>query len=130
MWKNMSIILRNKELDVMQILWSSDTDLSVTDFTERNKSLVTSTVQAALRSLLKKSYIEVADIVQHNKVFARTYRPVLTENEYMMDKFKASSIDKSMFVAALVQQEKNFEVLEELEALISEQKDKLEKGNK
>lgn len=119
------IKLTKKELEIMKILWASKTALSVTDFIERKPTLVTSTIQAALRSLLKKSYIKVESIVQHNKVYARTYIPVLSENEYMMESFNTSSLETKIFLAALIDKENNLDTLEQLEKLIQKQKVKI-----
>lgn len=119
--------LSNKELDVMQVLWAADTDLCITDFIRRNPELSTSTVQVALRSLLKKSYIRVTNIVQHGKVFARTYLPCFTEADYMMEQLRASSLSQDVFIAALVQKEDDPETLATLEKLIAEQRERLMK---
>ena len=117
--------LSNKELDVMRILWATKTDLSITEFIQQDPSLSTSTVQVALRSLLKKYYIRVANIVQHSKVLARTYLPCLTETEYMMDRFRESSLKTDTFFAALVEEEEDAETLDAMERIIARQKEKL-----
>ncbi len=116
--------LSNKELNVMQVLWASEKPLSITDFTKYDPSLNTSTVQAALRSLLQKSYIRVAGIEQHKKVFARTYLPSLSETDYMLELFQKSSVNSGSFFAALVKKE-DAKTLEEIEKIIEEQKKKL-----
>lgn len=117
--------LTNKELTVMQILWAAKTDLSITDFIQWDPTLSTSTVQAALRSLLKKSYIEVANILQHNKVFARTYLPRFTETDYMTEAFRKSSLNIETFFSALVESEESLDTLSELEKIIENQRKKL-----
>lgn len=117
--------LSKKELYVMQILWKTKEEMSITDFIQYDPSLSTSTVQVALRSLLKKSYIKVENIVQHTKVFARTYLPVLTETDYMTDQLNSSSLKPSAFFAALVEKEEDPEALDALEKLIKEQKEKI-----
>lgn len=119
------IKLTKKELEIMKILWSCNTALSVTDIIEHKPTLVTSTIQAGLRSLLKKSYIEVDSIVQHSKVYARTYRPVLSEKEYMIDSFNSSSLETEIFFAALIDKEDNLDTLDQLEKLIQKQKSKI-----
>lgn len=118
--------LSNKELNVMQVLWAAGTNLSVTDFMKRDSSLNMNTVQAALRTLLRKDYIRVAGIEQHNKVFARTYLPCLTETEYMMEQFQESSLKTDAFFAALVEKE-DLETLDELEKIIARQKERLKR---
>lgn len=117
--------LSHKEVYVMQILWAAKEELSITDFIQRDPTLSTSTVQVVLRSLLKKSYIKVANIVQHNKVFARTYLPILSEEDYMMEQFSNSSLKPNAFFASFIEKEDNLDTLDALEELIKAQKEKL-----
>ena len=119
--------LSHKEVYVMQILWAAKEELSITDFIQRDPELSTSTVQVVLRSLLKKSYIKVANIVQHNKVFARTYLPVLREEDYMMEQFNSSSLKPNAFFASFIEKEDDLDTLDALEELIKAQKEKLSK---
>ena len=119
--------LSHKEVYVMQILWAAKEELSITDFIQRDPELSTSTVQVVLRSLLKKSYIKVANIVQHNKVFARTYLPVLSEEDYMMEQFNSSSLKPNAFFASFIEKEDDLDSLDALEELIKAQKEKLSK---
>ena len=114
--------LTNRELEVMQVLWDSDQPLAATDIPERNSSLNLSTVQVALRKLMEKSYIKVADIVYHNTVLTRVYEPVLTQEDYMIDYLKASSLNAESIVASLVKKENSMEVLEKLETFIQKRK--------
>lgn len=120
--------LSNKELDVLHILWAAGTDLCITDFIKQDPELSTSTVQVTLRSLLNKSYIRVANIVQHSKVFARTYLPTFTEEDYLVEQIHNSSISMEDFIAAMVQKEESPEVLEELEKIIAKQKEAVKKA--
>ena len=126
----MKKLLTNKELEVMEILWKSHTDLSITDFLERNPKMKTSTTQVALRSLLKKSYIKVENIVQHNKVFARTYLPVLTESNYFLAQLNSSSLKPNAFFSCFIEEQNNAETLDEMEEMIKKQKEKLSRKEK
>ena len=113
--------LTNKELDIMRVLWSSDTESSITDFIRLNPSLNTSTVQASLRSLLKKSYVRVAGIEQHNKVLARTYLANLTEFDYLLEQIQESSQGTLAFFAEFIKRETS-DTICELEKMIQERK--------
>ena len=117
--------LTNKELEIMRVLWTSKKELSITDFIQINSSLNTSTVQASLRSLLKKSCVRVAGIEQHNKVLARTYLPVLAEADYLMEQIRRSSLQTNEFFAAFVEQE-SLESLIEFEKIFEEKMKKLQ----
>lgn len=120
--------LSHKELNVMQTLWASGKALSSTDFLQYNPALNPNTVQAALRTLLHKSYIRVTGMEQHNKVFARTYLPCFTETEYMMEQLRESSIKTDAFFAALVEEE-DMNTLDELEKIIARQKEILKNNS-
>ena len=55
--------LTQREMDVMTILWKSETPLVASEIANSNSSLNINTVQAVIRKLLNKKYIVVADIV-------------------------------------------------------------------
>lgn len=122
--------LSNKELEVMKVLWETAETLSATDIPEYNPKLNINTIQVVLRNLLKKSYIEVADIVYHNTVLTRVYKPLLTRDEYFCSLLDSTSELNNSFMAAFIKRENNLETVEMLEKLIEEQKTKLTKGEK
>ena len=84
-------------------------------------ALNTSTVQASLRSLLKKSYVRVAGIEQHNKVLARTYLANLTEFDYLLEQIQESSQGTLAFFAEFIKRETS-DTICELEKMIQERK--------
>lgn len=117
--------LSNRELDVMRVLWKSDKPLAATDIPKIEAGLNVNTVQVMIRNLMKKKYIKVADVVYHNTVLARTFEPVLTQAEFMIDQLNRNTLNSNEFVAALIKQETSTNSLDELEKLIQKQKDKL-----
>ena len=54
------LLLTKRELDVMTILWESSKPLVASEITKMDESLNINTVQAVIRKLLDKKYIEVA----------------------------------------------------------------------
>lgn len=68
--------LTPSQLNIMKTLWDKKEPMIASDFVQLDPSLNLNSVQSALRSLLKKNYIEVSDIVYSGKVLTRRYIPV------------------------------------------------------
>ena len=125
------IKLSRRELDVMYVLWEADTPLTAKDIVYKNNSLSINTVQAVLKGLLKKEYIEIAEIVYSGTVLTRNYKPALRIDEYMTKFIK--DINKHMstegLMVALLKNEKNEEeLIEKLESVLKQRREMLEKG--
>lgn len=120
--------LTKKEIDVMTILWESDTPLVASEITKKDESLNINTVQAVIRKLLNKKYIEVANIVYSGTVLTRSYRPTLSKNELTVQRFigqlqENDKVSIPNLVTTLLKHEKNEqEVIKELETLLEERK--------
>lgn len=74
--------ITNREKDVLEVLWNSDSPLLASDIPKINSSLSISSVQLALRNLLSKNIIEVADIVHSGTVLSRSYRPLISREKF------------------------------------------------
>lgn len=120
--------LTKREMDVMTILWESNTPLVASEITKMDDSLNINTVQAVIRKLLDKKYIEVADIVYSGTVLTRSYRPTLSKKEMTVQRFigqfqETDKVSIPNLVTTLLKHEKNEqEVIEELEAMLEERK--------
>lgn len=79
--------LNPRELDVLNILWSTDREMTSSDIVNEMKGLTQSTVIAVLRKLTKDGYVEVAGITHSGKVLSRTYRPTEASREYITRHF-------------------------------------------
>lgn len=126
------IFLTEREMDVMRILWESKKPLVASDITKINESLSSNTVQAVIRKLLEKGYIKVADIVYSGTVLTRSYTPVVSKRDLMIQQFinqlRKEEVEVPIpgLVATLLKHEKNEkEVIEELEELLEERKKSL-----
>ena len=119
--------LSKRQYEVMEILWEKDVPMLASEILEADKDLNINTVQAVLRSLIKKNYIEITDIVYSGTVLARRYHPIVTKKDYIFSVCgdSKSIIDSNAVIAAFVKKEKNINVLEELEKMISDAKEKL-----
>lgn len=119
--------ITSRELEVLRVFWNSDESLTAIDIPKINPKLKINTVQGVIKNLLKKNYIEVDNIIYHNTVLTRTFKPILTQEEYMMDYFESGSLDTNTFVAALLSNESNPETLKKLEAIIQERLQSIQK---
>lgn len=117
--------LSNKEMDVMLVFWKSDDALASSDIPKIDSSLNINTVRAAIKNLLKKSFIEVADIAQRGTVLTRTYRPTISFEDYLSKQLKHMNFNSLNLMSTLIRQETNNENLDELEKIINEHKHKL-----
>ncbi len=76
--------LTKSEMQIMDVLWASDTPLSRSDLLERSeeKTWKDSSVHILLNGLLVKGAIREAGFVKRSKTFGRTFEPTLTREEY------------------------------------------------
>ena len=79
--------MNQRDLEVMNILYTTNEAMTGTDITECKKGLTQSTVIAVLRKLLKEGLIEVAGVVHSGKVLSRTYRPTAKAKEALLEHF-------------------------------------------
>lgn len=76
--------LTRSEMEIMDVLWASETPLSRADLLDRSeeKSWKDSSVHILLNGLLQKQAIREAGFVKRSKTYGRTFAPVLTREEY------------------------------------------------
>ncbi len=112
--------LSNKEMDVMLVFWKSDNALASSDIPKIDSALNINTVRMAIKNLLKKSYIEVADIAQRGTVLTRTYRPTISFEDYLSTQLDHMNFSSLNLISTLIKRETNSENLDELEKIIKE----------
>ena len=118
--------LTKKELEIMEILWDNDKPLTASDIKEKH-TVNPNTVEACLRTLLKKEKIKVADIVYSNTVLCRSYTPVLKRDEYWASCYRQSAGDKNtaQLIARFIDETDDLNEIGQLEDLIQKKKDEL-----
>lgn len=67
--------MNKRELDVINILFQSSSEMTSADICNAQRDLTQSTVIAVLRKLLRDNLVEVAGVTHSGKVLSRTYRP-------------------------------------------------------
>lgn len=135
--KNMNLKVTNREKDILEVLWNSETPLLASDIPRINNALSISSVQLGLRNLLAKNIIEVANIIHSGTVLSRSYRTVISKEDFISNEVINTfrSLDKTIatknIVTTLLKHEKNeVELIEELEKLLEERKNLLRQGDK
>ena len=120
--------LSTRQFEIMDILWKSTQPMTASQILSHDASLNINTVQASLRSLIKKEYIRLADIVYSGTVLTRSYEPIVTKEAYMKQMFMPDfgSSRYEVFVS-VIQEETDIKALEYLESVIADRKAKLKK---
>lgn len=80
--------LSKRQLDVMKVLWDHSSPMVASDIVNGSPALNINTVQSCLKVLLKENLIEVADIVYSGTVLSRSYRPLISRDEYFNTEYK------------------------------------------
>jgi len=126
--------LTDREMDILNILWSTGKPLIASEIAHSKDSLTINTVQVVLRNLLKKKLVEVADIVYSGTVLSRSYQPTVDAKDFTLHQFVTefknlnNSITTPKLVATLLEHEKNEEsTIAELEKVLEERKRLLRK---
>lgn len=127
MSKNRLPKISEKEKEVMLVFWQSEEPLTTSAVTEKGNDLNANTVQVAVRNLLKKSYIEVADIVYSGTVLTRCYKPKVTAEQYAAGQLQTMRLNVLNFstlnlIDHLIKNDET-DILDELENLIKQKRE-------
>lgn len=124
--------LSERQLQVMEALWNAEKGMTASEIVNSYDDLQINTVQASLRSLAKKQYIKVGDIVYSGTVLARKYVPIITKQEYLETRCEVLSriSDHSlpMLMVGLIKDQKDDKLLQEMQEMIAQRRKELEKG--
>lgn len=110
--------LSKRENQIMIALWNSSVTLSASALKKNlDEDVSIYTIQQVLQKLLKKDYIKVDRIVQHEKALMREYVPVISQVEYITSFVN----QKTSFELAsnFIKETDNLDAIIELEKLIN-----------
>ena len=110
--------LSKRENQIMIALWNSSVPLSASALKKNlDEDVSIYTIQHVLQKLLKKDYIKVDRIVQHEKALMREYVPVISQVEYITSFVN----QKTSFELAsnFIKETDNLDAIIELEKLIN-----------
>lgn len=119
--------LSKRQYEIMQIMWETNRPMLASEIVNVKDELNINTVQSALKAMLEKKYIEVAEITHSRTVLARTYRPIVSKESYLKeicDEFDNDLGSWGIF-AMMIEQEEDIRKLDELEKLIVKAKERL-----
>jgi len=121
--------LTKSEMQIMDVMWASDTALSRADLLERSeeKSWKDSSVHILLNGLLQKSAIREVGFVKRSKTYGRTFAPTLTREEYFATTIFSHTHKPEivgLFAALLQREDITAEQLEQIAKLVEERKNK------
>ena len=110
--------ISNKEHEILKLMWETNSALTAKQICDEDPQFVMSTVQTSLRKLLDKNLIKIDEIVYSGTSLSRSYVPVITMEEFILQQYK--SVDLSKFVSAFINtnNENKQSDVEEVEALI------------
>ena len=87
---------------------------------------------ASLRSLIKKKYVKVGEIVYSGTVLARSYVPLVSKEEYLESRCQVltqiSSSSIPMLMVSFINEQKDEQMLDEMEKMIAQRRKEIEKG--
>lgn len=123
--------LTQSQLSIMKTLWAENKAMIASDFVQLDPSLNLNSVQSSLRSLLKKNYIEVSDIVYSGKVLTRSYVPTISADEYAAENINGIVNDllSSNILLHYVETENDIETIKQLQQKLEERKKFLERNS-
>ena len=118
--------LTKRETQIMNVLWNSKEPLSAHDILVNAPELSRNTIQIVLKKLQTIGFIEVAGFGYNKNALTRTFRPVITQSEYV----ESSLADDTSYVLAMnfIRRTQNMKLLDQLETLIKERREDLNKS--
>lgn len=120
------------EKEILEVLWDQQDPLTSSEIVDvsENRTWKASSVHLLLNSLLKKGFVQVAGFKKTTKNYARTFEPSMTREEYSIRQIrqeqKDASYTLSRLFAALLEEEEDVDLLDELSLQIAERKKQLE----
>ncbi|BBM16758.1 hypothetical protein G15_0371 [Enterococcus avium] len=109
-------LLTSKEFEVLNIFWASDDGLTAKQIHDTNPDLVLSTVQSAIKNLIKKDMLRVDDIVYSGTVLTRSYVPTLSEESFVLQQYESLNIPEllTQFLGESKDTSKEIETIERI----------------
>ncbi|GEO65471.1 BlaI/MecI/CopY family transcriptional regulator [Companilactobacillus nantensis] len=111
--------LTSREADIMKILWDSEEALSSREISKKKENLTLNTVQATMRTLLKRNLVIADSIGYSGTVLTRKYISNLSEEDYYESLMTKKGI--SNFLTNFIGKSDNAE-LDKIEDMIKQKK--------
>ena len=125
--------LTKNELSIMEILWEEKRPLLSNEIVDlcKGKKWKSSSIHILINSLLEKKAIAVAGFEKIGKHYCRTFKPLLTKEEYMVGSLidettLNDSVIREMMLALIQDTNVSEETLNILDGIIKDKKQKNE----
>ena len=124
-------MLTKSEEQIVELLWSCEEPLTSSEIIRNSvdKTWKDSYVHLLINSLMEKGIIEVAGFKKATKNYARTFKPTMSREEYLLLSLtKSKNYDKAQmprFFKAFIATTTDLGLLEELEEVIRSRKAEL-----
>jgi predicted transcriptional regulator len=123
------------ELSILQLLWKEERALSRPEILENLPTLdfTPASIHAVLNSMIDKGVLEVEGLVRCGKIYGRTYRPTMTQEDYTAAQIVKLTPNLTqhkritgIFAALVNYKGIDLETIEELEAMLKEKRKELD----
>ncbi len=114
-----------REVDILYILWNAGKPMLASEILAVDKKLKPATVNTALKKMLEKELVVVADFVKSGNVYGRRYKPTITLKDFEMQKFSTTAADLVNALSRSTDTESVLEELDNLEQIIQQQREKI-----
>lgn len=124
-------MLTKSEEQIAELLWSCEEPLTSSEIIRNSvdKTWKDSYVHLLINSLIEKGIIEVAGFKKATKNYARTFKPTMSREEYLLLKLtKSKNFEKAQmprFFKSFIDKTDDLGLLEELEKVIKNRKSEL-----
>ena len=126
-----TVRLTGSEEQVLNLLWDKEEALSTSEILEycTGRTWKDSYIHILINSLLEKDMIRIDGFKKIKKTYARTFRPNMTREEYSLMQIrknqKIPSRTLSYLFSALLEEETDTSVLDDLSRMLEEKKHEL-----
>ena len=130
------ITLTKSEKEIMGLLWNTDRPLTATEIVNLTpeRTWKKSYIHLLINSLIEKQLIRSESLVRTGRNFGRAFVATMSEEEFLIHQitigqnFSPNSIP--FLVSALLSATDNLELIQELENILQEKKEKIQKSDK
>ena len=129
------ITLTKSEKEIMGLLWNTDRPLTATEIVNLTpeRTWKKSYIHLLINSLIEKQLIRSESLVRTGRNFGRAFVATMSEEEFLIHQitigqnFSPNSIP--FLVSALLDATEDLKVIQELEKILQEKKEKIQKSD-
>lgn len=120
-------MLTKRERQILEIYWTVDKPLSVSEVIEYDKELSKNTAAAVVKKLFSEGLLTIAGIGYTKTALTRQYAPTISEEEFLSQELSNQTLTK--LLANFIDNTTDMDSLDALEKQILDRKNNVEKGS-